>query len=126
MITVKKKKEIKKKNGVCVYCGCNNSLALTIDHKTPTTRGGTDEDENLQTCCWMCNQLKGPLTHIEFKKYLKALTILFELHKIKICFPGKLDLSFNQNHHPDYQYKPDLYKKDLIEEKEVKDESSTN
>jgi hypothetical protein len=32
---------------------------LTIDHVTPVVRGGTNDDENLQTLCGSCNRTKG-------------------------------------------------------------------
>lgn len=41
----------------CVYCGSKNEL--TIDHLHPRTRGGKTEYENVVTCCWDCNNLKG-------------------------------------------------------------------
>lgn len=94
-----------KNNKQCVYCGCNNPLMLTVDHKVPVSRGGTNDLVNLQPCCWICNQLKGSLTVIEFKKYLKALKILHELVKLKIVFPQRLELKFSPAYYPDYDYK---------------------
>lgn len=41
----------------CVRCG--SWIDLTIDHKIPESRGGTDEDANLQTMCRPCNTSKG-------------------------------------------------------------------
>lgn len=41
----------------CVTCGTWEDL--TIDHKIPESRGGTDDDENLQTMCRPCNCSKG-------------------------------------------------------------------
>lgn len=76
---------LKKKLGErCVYCKCNNKLVLTIDHKTPLIRGGEDTDENKHIACFVCNQVKGPLTHEEFLEYNKALIILKELNKLKV------------------------------------------
>ena len=90
----------KKLGEVCVFCGCNNKLTLTIDHKVPLSRGGKDVDENKQVCCWTCNQLKDSLNNGEFRRYYSALQILKDLEKIKIMFPGNLDLKFSQYHHP--------------------------
>ena len=33
----------------------------TVDHKVPVVLGGTDDDDNLVTACWPCNQRKGDL-----------------------------------------------------------------
>lgn len=85
---------LKKKLGEkCVYCGCENKLILTIDHKLPTSRGGKDIDKNKQVTCWTCNQLKGSLTHSEFKNYLNILYKLKGLNKIKLQIE-KLNLLF--------------------------------
>ena len=48
----------------CHYCGSNDRL--TIDHKTPMSRGGSDDIENLVTCCKTCNSSKGAKTYAEF------------------------------------------------------------
>ncbi|EBR5151916.1 HNH endonuclease [Salmonella enterica] len=41
----------------CRVCGTNEDL--TIDHIQPVSKGGTSEDENLQTLCRSCNSRKG-------------------------------------------------------------------
>jgi len=104
IILVKRKNKIKN-NKQCVYCGCNNPLMLTIDHKIPISRGGTNEESNLQPCCWVCNQLKGSLTDREFRKYLKAIKIMHELVKLKIVFPPRVQLKFSQGYYPEYNHK---------------------
>lgn len=48
----------------CVYC--RSAEDLTIDHRTPELRGGTHDQENLQTACRQCNARKRDLTHEEF------------------------------------------------------------
>jgi 5-methylcytosine-specific restriction endonuclease McrA len=48
-------------NAVCTYCGVKQSevaWAFEIDHFLPRTAGGTDDPENLVTCCHVCNQIK--------------------------------------------------------------------
>lgn len=40
----------------CVECGATTSLE--VDHIVPMSRGGTDDDENLQTLCKPCNSSK--------------------------------------------------------------------
>ena len=51
---------------ICQYCGIHcyesyvsNSSAVTIDHIIPYTLGGSDEADNLITCCRECNGIKG-------------------------------------------------------------------
>ena len=79
---------------------------MTIDHIKPKSRGGPPmHEENMQPCCWFCNQLKGALTDTEFKKYLKTLYALYELGKIHIKFPENISLIFNQTCHPDLSSK---------------------
>lgn len=51
----------------CVYCGA--TLALTIDHVIPQSKGGTHDDDNLATCCKSCNSSKGTKTGEEFEAW---------------------------------------------------------
>lgn len=39
--------------------GCGAETRLTIDHRRPVSRGGTDDEGNLQTLCRSCNSGKG-------------------------------------------------------------------
>ena len=48
----------------CGYCGVSGHLC--IDHKTPLSRGGGNEDDNLIAACFTCNNKKGVLTYDEF------------------------------------------------------------
>ena len=48
-----KKKEI----GCCIMCSEKSNL--TIDHKIPVSKGGTNDIENLQPLCLICNIKKG-------------------------------------------------------------------
>lgn len=48
----------------CVYCQSTDDL--TIDHRTPESRGGTHDIENLQVACRYCNAAKRDMTHDEF------------------------------------------------------------
>ena len=47
----------KRDNYRCVECGASkdDGATLHVDHKTPVSKGGTDELDNLQTLCSDCN-----------------------------------------------------------------------
>lgn len=49
---------------VCVKCGEKEYAgnALTIDHKVPVSKGGTNNIDNLQPLCKRCNSSKGATT----------------------------------------------------------------
>ena len=46
---------LKDYNHCCAACGCGDRDALAIDHVIPQALGGTDEIENLQVLCTVCN-----------------------------------------------------------------------
>jgi 5-methylcytosine-specific restriction endonuclease McrA len=52
----------------CYYC--NNSDKLTIEHRIPLSRGGTNWPANLLPVCPSCNSKKGAKTEKEFKEWL--------------------------------------------------------
>jgi hypothetical protein len=74
----------------CAYCGkiLSDTDDLTIDHKNPVAKGGTDEIDNLFGCCRSCNQIKADSTVSEFRKKLK------DAAKISNAFSGE---RYNQN-----------------------------
>jgi ATP adenylyltransferase len=44
----------------CELCGVSaDERALDVDHIVPRSTGGTDDPENLQALCWLCNTNKG-------------------------------------------------------------------
>lgn len=118
------KREFKKKMGnKCVYCGCTNPLILTIDHIIPLIRGGLDISKNKQVCCFICNQLKGALTDEEFKKYMVALEILYDLTKFRldITLDKKTSMVYKPHHYPDFQFNDkldDIFKLESNKKKE--------
>ena len=95
-----KKEKIKSSNGdKCYFCGCSNKLFLTVDHRVPKSRGGSNEEKNLRVMCHFCNQLKGSLTCQEFRKYYNALVSLKSLSKLRISLP-RYDIEFFQGNYP--------------------------
>lgn len=53
----------------CRYCRAKENL--TIDHKIPIARGGTDELNNLQCLCMRCNGIKSSVTDSEIKRIVR-------------------------------------------------------
>lgn len=45
----------------CCYCGAGveDEVKLTLDHLLPHAKGGTNEANNLVTCCHACNSSRG-------------------------------------------------------------------
>lgn len=75
----------------CYYCLCAMVLNrkrlgqtqglmtpdhITVDHKVPLSRGGTNDPSNLAPCCWRCNNDKGSLTDVEFLLILAARMVV--------------------------------------------------
>lgn len=56
----------KRQGGKCAYCGECLSKGRHLDHKTPLSRGGANDDENVQLTCPPCNLSKHAKTHEEF------------------------------------------------------------
>lgn len=70
MHSVQKRKLLKNK---CKYCKSTDEL--TIDHKIPLSKGGSNAPGNIQTLCRLCNQTKSDMTNgqvkVLFKWFLK-------------------------------------------------------
>ena len=50
----------KRDNFTCQYCGRKTpEVILELDHAVPSSKGGTDDFENLVTSCFECNRGKG-------------------------------------------------------------------
>jgi 5-methylcytosine-specific restriction endonuclease McrA len=52
----------------CAYCGATGSL--TVDHRVPLARGGSNEVDNILPACGWCNRSKGTLSEGEFRNRL--------------------------------------------------------
>ena len=55
-VSRRKKRKVLARDGRCVRCGTTERL--TVDHRLPACRGGTNAMANLQTLCFRCNQRK--------------------------------------------------------------------
>ncbi|MEY2702071.1 MAG: endonuclease [Bacteroidota bacterium] len=69
-ISISQKRKIKDflKMKRCRYCGSKENL--TIDHKTPLSRGGTNEKGNIQCLCFKCNRAKSSVKHSEIRRII--------------------------------------------------------
>lgn len=69
-----KKTIYEKYNGRCAICGEPIGFKnLTLNHKVPLSKGGTNEFENLQLACRECNLMKKGLTEKEFQKKVRKV-----------------------------------------------------
>lgn len=59
--------EFLEKNPNCIACGRTEDLA--VDHKLARSRGGSDDEDNLQTLCRFCNTQKGVKSNEEWMRY---------------------------------------------------------
>ena len=65
---------INKFGSVCAICRkpLKSMKDITFDHKTPISRGGTNELDNLQLAHLSSNQEKGAMTEEEFAAFQKG------------------------------------------------------
>ena len=72
-----------KAKGHCAICGkfvpCDE---YTIDHIIPISKGGTDDESNLQCCCLTCNRMKQDILPEELIKQMSKIMI-YQLRKKK-------------------------------------------
>ena len=64
---------LERDKNACVYCGANHDL--TLDHRVPEKRGGSNDLDNLQIACRSCNAAKRDLTHDEFVARNEHVTV---------------------------------------------------
>lgn len=65
-----------KYNGHCAICGRPVKYNdMTIDHIKPLSKGGANEMENLELCCWECNHVKGNMDITEFYQKVSEIFI---------------------------------------------------
>lgn len=65
---------IKEQGERCYYC--TEKAMLTVDHKTPLTRGGSNYPDNLCMACQSCNSSKSDKTEDEYYEHLLATIVL--------------------------------------------------
>ncbi len=55
----------------CCYCGkgIESEIKLTLDHVKPYSKGGSNKETNLVTCCLTCNSARG---NRSVKKFCEA------------------------------------------------------
>lgn len=69
----------------CYLCGCQLSeKTVTIDHRIPISRGGSNWPANLAPACLNCNASKRDRTELEHQAFLRRLTM------ITVAFPKPL------------------------------------
>jgi len=57
----------KRDDYTCQYCG-KRGVKLECDHVTPIARGGSNDDDNLVTACFVCNRSKRDKTLAEWRQ----------------------------------------------------------
>lgn len=62
------KRMTQEQDGCCYYC--SERTVLTVDHKTPLARGGSNYPDNLCMACRFCNSQKGARTEAEYWEWL--------------------------------------------------------
>lgn len=60
----------------CVYCQQSVELgaSLSLDHVKPHSKGGSNHESNLITCCSRCNSSRGNRSMTSFAKVVSAYT----------------------------------------------------
>lgn len=67
--------------GKCALCGKKLAFSeMTLDHIIPLTQNGKDEVENLQVCCYQCNQLKGSILPADLMQKVTEI-FLYQMEK---------------------------------------------
>jgi ATP adenylyltransferase len=67
---------LKRSHFRCELCGVSaDERALDVDHIVPRSAGGTDDPENLQALCWLCNTNKGAGDDADFRKIRESYAL---------------------------------------------------
>ena len=75
----------------CELCGVSaDERALDVDHILPRAAGGTDDPENLQALCWLCNTNKGAGDDADFREIGDSYALREDQCPFCIVRAGKL------------------------------------
>ncbi len=66
----RKRREAIQEYSACFYCGVVDPR-MTVDHLTPTSRGGSNGRTNLRPACRPCNLAKGARTLEEYREVVQ-------------------------------------------------------
>jgi len=81
---------------ICYYCNKTlNTKDITIDHKTPLSRGGLTVEENLAISCYECNSEKDDMTELEYNIYKKKQQELQETFEVNIVIKNLISVQDN-------------------------------
>ena len=68
-------------NGRCALCGKPIEFKkMTVDHKTPLSKGGTNALDNLQPACRVCNFMKQDMLMEELVEQMREI-LRFQIGK---------------------------------------------
>lgn len=78
----KKQLELKQQVNMSKCKYCHTTENLTLDHKLPLSRGGSNEKKNLQCLCFDCNSMKGNMTNADVRRMWNWHTrVILEKHE---------------------------------------------
>lgn len=71
-------------DGKCAICGKPVKFKhMTVDHKVPLSKGGTNEPSNLQLSCLECNRMKADFLTEEFMERIAKIRRHYFWNKLK-------------------------------------------
>ena len=74
-------------NGKCAICGQPVKFKkMTIDHKVPLSKDGSNAMSNLQLACRSCNLMKADLNMEDFVDKLSNIVWLYQKDRNKVIF----------------------------------------
>ena len=79
-------------NGKCAICGRKIDFAdMTVDHKIPLSKGGTNDFDNLQAACLRCNAMKNSMTMKEMVERIFRILLHNKTIVVSLIFAKKGD-----------------------------------